>query len=419
METPAEDTFSIDELEDYTFSDNETDNSSSTNAPPSSVPWRMFLLSPELLRAIQDCGFETASSVQNASIPYGLIGVDLLCQSKSGSGKTAIFILCILQQILIHLKYPNPSKTTVDTTTEESPSSSTTTTVIKNKKAVKAVIIVPSIELAYQTHQEFERFAKYTIPAITCASFYGGVPVSQDRKKLSGAVEEDFPDVVIGTPGRICQLIKERVLKLDQIESFVIDECDYIIQQQQMVEDLKKIISATPEEKQLMAFSATIDANTKLKCLQWTRGFPEQIGFKPEDKLDGIVTNNIAQYLLQQQNETEKMSTLVSILDLLEFHIVLIFVRSQLRAESLNTSLQSQNFPSIVVHSKLSTQYRITKFKAARLFYSRVIVSTEGAMARGVDLHRVNCVINYDMPEERDELLAWSGKSSRAPWFSC
>merc|ERR1711975_49331 len=137
-----------------------------------------FLLKPELLRAIVDCGFEHPSEVQHECIPQAILGTDVLCQAKSGMGKTAVFVLASLQQI------------------------------DASEKAVKVLVLCHTRELAYQIKHEFDRFAKY-FSGVNCGVVYGGVPIKQDKEMLA----EKKPQILIGTPGRILGLLREKDLK--------------------------------------------------------------------------------------------------------------------------------------------------------------------------------------------------------------
>jgi len=146
--------------------------------------FRDFLLKQELLLAIQDCGFEHPSEVQQNCIPQAVLGADIICQAKSGMGKTCVFVLAVLQQL-------DPKDGEVDT-----------------------LVICHTRELAYQICQEFLRFSKY-LKEVKVKVFFGGIAIRQHRKLL----EEDCPHVIIGTPGRVLQLVKEKKIEPEQIEA--------------------------------------------------------------------------------------------------------------------------------------------------------------------------------------------------------
>jgi len=193
--------------------------------------FRDFLLKPELLRAIVDCGFEHPSEVQNECIPQAILGMDVLCQAKSGMGKTAVFVLATLQQL-------EP----VD-------------------GQVSVLVMCHTRELAFQISKEYERFSKY-MSTIKVSVFFGGLPISKDQQTL----KENCPHIVVGTPGRLLALIRNKSLNLGNIKHFVLDECDKMLEQLDMRRDVQDIFRLTPHEKQVMMYSATLSKEIRPVC---------------------------------------------------------------------------------------------------------------------------------------------------------
>jgi len=338
--------------------------------------FREFLLKPELLRAILDCGFEHPSEVQSECIPQALLGTDVICQAKSGMGKTAVFVLAALQQL-------DPSL---------------------EKGSVQALVLCHTRELAYQIRSEFDRFKKY-LPQIDTEVFYGGVPVPSNRASL----KEKVPHVVIGTPGRILQLVEEKSLDLSHLHFFVLDECDQMLSSLDMRKDVQKIFRLTPHQKQVMMFSATLNEEMRTVCKKFMHN-PLEIYVNDGAKLrlDGL-----QQYFIKLQ-EAEKNRKLVDLLDALEFNQLVIFVKSANRATELNKLLLDCNFPSICIHGggAMKQEERIEKYKLFKEFKSRILVATN-LFGRGIDVERVNVVINYDMPESADTYLHRVGRAGR------
>jgi len=211
--------------------DTETKKADDTYVAIHSAGFREFLLKPELLRAIADCGFEHPSEVQHECIPQAILGTDVICQAKSGMGKTAVFVLAVLQQI-----DPQPGQ-------------------------VQSLVLCHTRELAYQICHEFDRFKKY-LPTIKTAVFYGGIPV-QTHKDL---LKDDTPHIVIGTPGRVLQLADEKALNLKNCKYFILDECDKMLESLEMRADIQKIFRMTPHDKQVMMFSATLSDQIRPIC---------------------------------------------------------------------------------------------------------------------------------------------------------
>merc|ERR1712113_264813 len=334
--------------------------------------FRDFLLKPELLRAIVDCGFEHPSEVQHECIPQAILGTDVLCQAKSGMGKTAVFVLACLQQL------------------------------DASEKAVKTLVICHTRELAYQIKHEFDRFAKY-FQDVKTAVVYGGMPIAKDRDML----RDDCPHILIGTPGRVLGLLREKDLKLDKLTQFVLDECDKCLEKLDMRKDVQQIFIETPKKKQVMMFSATMSAETRACSAKFMQD-PHEIRVDEESKL---TLHGLLQYYVKL-TEKEKNRTLNDLLDALEFNQVVIFVKSVQRAIALDKLLVECNFPSIAIHSGLGQEDRIARYKQFKEFQKRIMVSTD-LFGRGIDIERVNIVINYDMPEDSDCYLHRVGRAGR------
>lgn len=331
-----------------------------------------FLLKPEILRAIVDCGFEHPSEVQHECIPQAILGTDILCQAKSGMGKTAVFVLACLQQL------------------------------DAKESAVKTLVICHTRELAYQIKHEFERFTKY-FKDVKTAVVYGGMPIDKDKEMLKSAC----PHVLIGTPGRVLALVRGKDLKLDKLSHFVLDECDKCLDKVDMRKDIQLIFVETARKKQVMMFSATMTPETRTVCKKFMQD-PHEIRVNEEAKL---TLHGLLQYYLKL-SEKEKNRKLNDLLDALEFNQVIIFVKSVQRAIALDKLLVDCNFPSIAIHSQLAQEERIERYKQFKEFQKRIMVSTD-IFGRGIDIERVNIVINYDMPQDSDSYLHRVGRAGR------
>jgi len=343
-----------------------------THVAAHSTSFEDFYLKPELLKAIRECGFEHPSEVQENVLPQAILGTDVLCQAKSGMGKTAVFVLAVLHQ----LDFTEPTT------------------------FPKCLVLGHTRELAYQIAAEFERFKKY-LPCRT-AVFYGGVPIEEHKKLL----KENNPQIVIGTPGRILELTNDSSLKLKQIQIFVVDECDKMLGRVDMRADLQKIFLQTPVQKQAMMFSATIDKNLRDVCKKYMYN-PIEIFLSDQE----IILHGLTQYYTVVE-EKKKTKTLVELLDNVDFQQVIIFVKSPARATELNKILNECNFPSETMHSRMPAQQRTTIFEKVKNFQCRVIVATN-LVARGIDIVKTNVVINYDFPENPDTYLHRVGRAGR------
>jgi len=303
--------------------------------------------------------------------PAAILGTDIICQAKSGMGKTAVFVLSTL-----HL-------------------------IEKDAKGVVALVITHTRELAYQILEEFNRFTKY-LPHIKAKVIYGGVPLAQDKKELA-----EPPQVLIATPGRLKHLVTDGTLSLSGVKYFILDECDQMLQELDMRQDIQKIFKHTPHQKQVMMFSATLSEEVRAVCKRFMHS-PREIYINDKAKLtlDGL------QQFYVNLTEKEKNRKLVNLLDVLEFNQVVIFVSSVDRATALNKLLVAEKFPSICSHSRLKQEQRIDQYKSFKKFGSRIMVTTN-MYGRGVDFERVNVVVNYDMPENEVTYLHRVGRAGR------
>ncbi|KAA1117676.1 Suppressor of the cold-sensitive snRNP bioproteinsis mutant brr1-1 [Puccinia graminis f. sp. tritici] len=287
-----------------------------------STGFRDFLLKPELLRAISDLGFEHPSEVQQECIPQAILGMDVLCQAKSGMGKTAVFVTATLQQM-------DPKE-----------------------GEVSMLVLCHTRELAYQIKNEYARFSKY-MPDIRTAVVYGGIPIKQDAEMLKA--KDKCPHILVGTPGRLNALVRDGLLKCNTVRTFVLDECDKMLESVDMRRDVQQVFLATPHAKQVMMFSATLSKEIRPVCKKFMQN-PLEIYVDDEAKL---TLHGLQQHFVKI-DEAAKNRKLNDLLDTLEFNQV-----------------------------------------ATDIF------------GRGIDVERVNIVINYDTPGEADSYLHRVGRAGR------
>jgi len=310
--------------------------------------------------------------VQHECIPAANVGTDLLCQAKSGMGKTAVFVLSTLQ-LLDQDEVGN----------------------------VFVLVLTHIRELAYQILEEYNRFTKY-LPHITAKMVCGGVPIAQDKKDLASP-----PQIIIGTPGRVLHLCNDGTIKLDHVKHFILDECDQMLEELDMRSDVQKIFKFTPHNKQVMMFSATLPEDIRAVCKRFMHN-PREIYINDNAKL---TLDGLQQYYVNL-TEAQKNRKLVNLLDSLEFNQVVIFVSSVDRAQALNKLLEAEKFPSICTYGRMKQEQRIERYKTFKKFGSRIMVATN-LFGRGVDFERVNVVFNYDMPEDEDTYLHRVGRAGR------
>merc|ERR1711904_376077 len=218
---------------------------------------------------------------------------------------------------------------------------------------------------------------------------------------------DSCPHVLIGTPGRLLALIREKDLKLDKLSQFVLDECDKCLEKLDMRKDIQQIFIETPKKKQVMMFSATMTPEIRGLCKKFMQD-PHEISVDEESKL---TLHGLLQYYVKL-TEKAKNRKLNDLLDALEFNQVVIFVKSVQRAVALDKLLTECSFPSIAIPSGLNQEERINRYKQFKEFQKRIMVSTD-LFGRGIDIERVNIVIKYDMPDESDAYLHRVGRAGR------
>ncbi|XP_011414939.1 spliceosome RNA helicase DDX39B [Crassostrea angulata] len=371
------------ELLDYEDDETETTADGTGDAPVKkdvkgtyvsihSSGFRDFLLKPELLRAIVDCGFEHPSEVQHECIPQAILSMDVLCQAKSGMGKTAVFVLATLQQL-------EP----VD-------------------GQVSVLVLAHTRELAFQISKEYERFSKY-MNNVKIAVFFGGMSIKKDEDVL----KKNCPHIIVGTPGRILALCHSKVLNLKNVKHFVLDECDKMLAALDMRRDVQEIFRNTPHEKQVMMFSATLSKEIRAVCKRFMQD-PMEVYVDDDSKL---TLHGLQQHYVKLK-DNEKNRKLFELLDVLEFNQVIIFVKSVQRCMALAQLLVEQNFPAIAIHRAMTQEERLSRYQQFKDFQKRILVATN-LFGRGMDIERVNIVFNYDMPEDSDTYLHRVARAGR------
>jgi ATP-dependent RNA helicase UAP56/SUB2 len=316
-----------------------------------------FQLRTELENAIENHGFEHPSDVQCQCIPQALNGRDIICQAKSGMGKTAVFVLTIL-----HTMRPE-------------------------KCQCQAIILTHTRELAVQITDEFKRFSQ-ELPVLA-DYFLGGEPLNTQLEKL----QRNVPNITVGSPGRMFRLIELNYIRMDRIEFFVLDECDRMLSNMDMRIQVQGTFRKTPHHKQVMMFSATLPEDIRPVCRRLTKN-PMEIYVDDRAKL---TLHGLLQFYVNLPEESQKNRKLLDLLDGIDFNQVIIFVKSQDRAEQLAKILKANEFPTVVIHGRMKQKERVRRFQLFKSYGKRVLVATD-LMGRGIDINKVNVVINYDLP---------------------
>ncbi|KAI0658218.1 P-loop containing nucleoside triphosphate hydrolase protein [Cubamyces menziesii] len=257
---------------------------------------------------------------------------------------------------------------------------------------VSAVVLCHMRELAFQIKNRYARFAKY-MPDVHVGTSSGGIPATKDAKLLRERSERLHTVVA-----------KNKVLDVSKVKHFTLDECDKMLEQLDMRRDVQEIFRAAPHHKQVMMFSATLVKDIRITCKKFVAN-PLEIFVDDETKL--TLHGPQQHYVkLEEVQENRKLD------ELLDNVGVIIFVKSIARAIELDKLLVSCNFPSIAIHSGLAQEERIARYTAFNAFEKRILVATD-IFGRGIDVERVNIVINYDCPPDADSYLHRVGRAGR------
>ena len=331
-------------------------------------------LNPDLVHGIFSYGFKHPSDIQSLAIEPILQKRHVLAQAQSGSGKTGAFGIGILNNVDV------------------------------NQMTTQALILSPTRELAYQIGQEFQRFTRY-MPEVKTVVLYGGIA----KEKNIQSIKDEKPCIVIATPGRLKDIIRDKLPCFDvrKVRFFIVDEADKVFEKEDMKNDVQYIFKQLPQDKQVMLFSATMPDKMKEICRSFTHN-PIEV-FVDDDKK--LTLHGLQQYYVKL-TENEKTRKLVEILENFKFNQVVIFVSKKSRARALDEILNQVNYSSIAIHSKMEQMDRIKALRQFKNFQKRILVSTD-LFARGIDVERVNIVINYDMPNSTDTYLHRVGRAGR------
>ena len=332
-------------------------------------------LSAPLLRAVQEAGYETPSPIQAAAIPPVLSGRDLMGCAQTGTGKTAAFALPMLDRL-----------------TANAP---------RKKGAIRALILTPTRELALQIGESFDAYGKYL--KLRSIVIFGGVGQAPQVEALKKGV-----DILIACPGRLNDLIGQGFIDLSNLEIFVLDEADRMLDMG-FVHDVKKVIAKLPGERQNLMFSATMPTEIE----QLAAGILRKPAFVKVDPVSSTV-DRIQQSLYHVEKGNKKF-LLPWLIKNLQPPVVnaLVFSRTKHGADKIAKDLTKQGIPAAAIHGNKSQTARVTALENFKAGKTKVLVATDIA-ARGIDISELSHVFNYDLPEVPETYVHRIGRTARA-----
>jgi ATP-dependent RNA helicase DeaD len=330
-------------------------------------------LSEGIQEAVKEMGFEFASPIQSEAIPYVLEGRDVIGQAQTGTGKTAAFGIPMIEHI------------------------------VPFEKFVQAIILCPTRELAVQVSEEMKKLSKFT-KGVWVTTVYGGDSIDRQIKSLKAGA-----NIVVGTPGRVIDLIERRALKLQQASMIVLDEADEMLDMG-FREDIESILQEMPNERQTVLFSATMSKPIMALTSRYLT----------EPKLVKVVKNEITNVNIEQLyfdvKGRAKMEVTTRLIDFYALKLMLIFCNQKKRVDEVVEELVSRGYAAEGLHGDLRQSQRTQVMNRFRNGNVCILVATDVA-ARGLDVDNVDAVINYDIPLDEEYYVHRIGRTGRAGKF--
>ena len=328
---------------------------------------------PELKKSLDELGYKKPTDIQFKSIPQILSGQDILAIAQTGTGKTAAFAIPLIS--MLH----DRKERAVD-------------------QNVKAVVMVPTRELAIQIEEVFKELGKYT--DVEVISLIGGVDIEPQVKKLEKGV-----DVLIATPGRITDLVHKGHLNLKKIDFLVLDEADHMLNKG-FYQDIQHLLQFLPKRRQTMFFSATIDENIKDLAYALVSK-PVRIQISPKDPVSKNVDHAVAYVAMD-----DKRFFLERVIKEHPNQKILVFVRTKVRAERVFKAMERVDIQSATLHGDKEQEQRFEVLEDFKEGKVKILIATD-ISARGLDVKGVEYVINYDLPDVAENYVHRVGRTGR------
>lgn len=334
-------------------------------------------LAPEILRALTESGYTVPTPIQAQAIPFVLEGCDLMAGAQTGTGKTAAFALPMLQKLLpLATSSPSPAR-----------------------HPVRALILVPTRELAIQVEASVKAYAKHS--HLRSLVVFGGVDIKTQTPHLRTGVE-----ILVATPGRLLDHIEQKTVQLNQVQMLVLDEADRMLDMGFMP-DLKRILALLPRQRQNLMFSATFSNEIKRLSEDFLVS-PKLIEVARSNATSENITQKV--YLV---GSAEKHALLAQLLRGSDARQTLVFTKTKLTASRLARQLHREGFAADAIHGDKSQLERIQALDAFKQGKTAVLIATDVA-ARGLDIDHLPMVINYEIPSAPEDYVHRIGRTGRA-----
>ena len=334
-------------------------------------------LAPELLRAVAHEGYTEPTPVQRESIPLVLAGRDVLAGAQTGTGKTAAFVLPILQQLTTKLAYAQTS----------------------GRRPIRVLIVTPTRELCLQVEESVRTYSRQR--PVRSVAIFGGMPFEPQVRKLLQA-----PEIVVATPGRLLDHVQQRTIDLSRVEVLVLDEADRMLDMG-FIPDVRRIVNLLPRQRQTLMFSATF--STQVKKL--AADFLHQPAFVQ------VTPKNTASELVRQVvigvDKARKREVLADLIRSGRIEQALVFTRTKHGASRLAMQLEKDGIAATAIHGDKSQPQRVRALNDFKSGKVDILVATDVA-ARGLDIDNLPHVINYELPSVASDYVHRIGRTGRA-----
>lgn len=339
------------------------------------MPFSQLNLLPFLLEAIKENGYKTPTPIQKKVIPLVLEYKDIMAQAQTGSGKTASFVLPILQNII-------KSKQ-------------------EGKAKIKALVLTPTRELTLQVAQTFDMFAKYSEKELKVVSIIGGESIAEQLYSIQKGC-----DIVVATSGRLLDVLSKKQMNLSSLDFFVLDEADKMLNEG-FSKELDDILSQIPKERQNLMFSATysqkiLDIISKISTN----------AIKVDIEQETPTVEKITQRVIEV-NKDNRSALLRTIIKEQNLNSVLVFMATKRASENLSLKFRKYGFKALSFHGDLDQEERNLTLKDFKNGVINILFSTDIA-ARGLDIDDISCVVNFDLPRSTSDYIHRIGRTGRA-----
>lgn len=325
-------------------------------------------LSPQVLQAVNEMGFEETTPIQQQAIPVALQGKDLIGQAQTGTGKTAAFGIPMVERFDVE------------------------------QEKIQGLVVTPTRELAIQVAEEIYKIGQFK--GIRALPIYGGQNIDRQIKAL-----KKRPHIIVGTPGRLLDHIRRKTIRLQQIKVVVLDEADEMLNMG-FIEDIEKILQETPAGRQTLLFSATMPKSLQSVTQRFMQE-PETIGVKSKE----LTVPSTEQYYMEVF-DNKKFNVLCRLLDIQSPELAIVFVRTKRRVDEIAEALKKRGYSAERIHGDLSQAMRDYVMHSFREGIIDTLVATDVA-ARGLDISGVTHVYNFDIPQDPESYVHRVGRTGR------